>query len=318
MILGGGALNASAAATSIAEKLGAPVFTTTAGKGSIRADHPLCRGYRLGDPATVAFLKSCDAVLCVGSELSETDFWDTSAILEQNLIRIDIDPGSLARPHTADIAILGDARAALDQLEPMINKRKTGTITPEEVLQDSGDQARNTIVKALEVIRASLPEETIVASDMTQIAYIANEVFPVLKPHTYIHPVGFGTLGFGLPAGIGAKLGAPETPVAILHGDYGIQYTINELGTAVEHRLPVIILLWNNERLGAIHDSMARAGIQPNNVTLMNPDFQMLAKAYGAHAEKPANLRALEQAIKAALKAEGPTLIEMTPRMVNG
>ncbi len=63
---------------------------------------------------------------------------------------------------------------------------------------------------------------------------------------------------------------------------------------------------------------MARAGIQPNNVTLMNPDFQMLAKAYGAHAEKPANLRALEQAIKAALKAEGPTLIEMTPRMVNG
>ncbi len=127
-------------------------------------------------------------MLCVGSELSETDFWDTSAILEQNLIRIDIDPGSLARPHTADIAILGDARAALDQLEPMINKRNTGTITPEEVLQDSGDQARNTIVKALEVIRASLPEETIVASDMTQIAYIANEVFPVLKPHTYIHP----------------------------------------------------------------------------------------------------------------------------------
>ena len=153
---------------------------------------------------------------------------------------------------------------------------------------------------------------------MTQIAYVANEVFPILKPHTWIHPVGFGTLGFGLPAGIGAKFGAGETPVAILHGDYGIQYTINELGTAVEHKLPVIILLWNNERLGAIHDSMANAGIQPNNVTLMNPDFQMLAKAYGCKAEKPVNLKALAEAIKAALKADGPTLIEMTPRMVQG
>ena len=140
----------------------------------------------------------------------------------------------------------------------------------------------------------------------------------MLRPRTWIHPVGFGTLGFGLPAGIGAKFGAGKTPVAILHGDYGIQYTINELGTAVEHQLPVIVLLWNNELLGAIHDSMARAGIQPNNVTLRNPDFQALAKAYGCNAEKPASLKALAQAITAALKADGPTLIEMTPRMVNG
>lgn len=316
MILGGGALNASSAATSIAEKLGAPVFTTTAGKGAIRADHPLCRGYQLGSPAAVEFLRGCDAVLCVGSELSETDFWDTTAILERNLIRIDIDPGSLARPHTAEIAILGDARAALEQLAPKI-EAKPAKPQPRES-QVSDDAARETIVKALEVIRASLPEETIIASDMTQIAYVGNEVFPVLKPHTWFHPVGFGTLGFGLPAGIGAKLGAGDTPVAILHGDYGIQYTINELGTAVEHRLPVVILLWNNERLGAIHDSMARAGIQPNNVTLMNPDFQMLAKAYGARAEKPQNLKALADAIRAALRADGPTLIEMTPRMVNG
>ena len=130
--------------------------------------------------------------------------------------------------------------------------------------------------------------------------------------------MGFGTLGFGLPAGIGAKFGMGKTPVAILHGDYGIQYTINELGTAVEHQLPVIVLLWNNELLGAIHDSMANAGIQPNAVTLKNPDFQALAKAYGCNAEKPASLKELAEAIKAALKAEGPTLIEMTPRMVNG
>ena len=122
MILGGGALNAAAAATRIAEKLNAPVFTTTAGKGAIRGDHPLClRLAALGDPGTMEFLKTCDAILCVGSELSETDFWDTTAIIEKNLIRIDIDPGSLARPHTAEIAILGDARAALEMLEPMLS-----------------------------------------------------------------------------------------------------------------------------------------------------------------------------------------------------
>jgi acetolactate synthase-1/2/3 large subunit/5-guanidino-2-oxopentanoate decarboxylase len=101
-------------------------------------------------------------------------------------------------------------------------------------------------------------------------------------------------------------------------GDYGLQYTLNELGTAVEHRLPVVILVWNNDSLGAIHDNMVQFGIQPNAVKLRNPDFQMLARAYGCNAEKPASLKALAAAIKTALKADGPTLIEMTPRMVHG
>ena len=107
-------------------------------------------------------------------------------------------------------------------------------------------------------------------------------------------------------------------PVAVLIGDYGIQYTINELGTAAEHKLPIVILMWNNNALGEIRDDMVRKGIQPNAVTLQNPDFQALAKAYGLNAEQPKDLKALAAAIKAALKAEGPTLIEMTPRMVHG
>jgi acetolactate synthase-1/2/3 large subunit/5-guanidino-2-oxopentanoate decarboxylase len=170
----------------------------------------------------------------------------------------------------------------------------------------------------LEVIRAALPRETVICSDMTQIAYLANSIFPVYAPHTWIHPVGFGTLGFALPAGIGAKLGVGKTPVAVMIGDYGLQYTLNELGTAVEHELPLVVLLWNNDRLGAIHDNMVTFGIQPNAVQLRNPDFQMLAKAYGCRAGRPENLAALGAAIVAALGADGPTLIEMTPRMVHG
>ena len=117
---------------------------------------------------------------------------------------------------------------------------------------------------------------------------------------------------------IGAKFGVGSKPVVALAGDYGLQYTLNELGTAVEHKLSLPILLWNNDALGQIRDNMVEAGIQPNAVTLQNPDFQMLARAYGARAEKPENLKALSLVIKAALKADGPTLIEMTPRMILG
>ncbi len=315
LILGGGALSAGNTAVNIAEKLGCPIITTTAGKGAVRADHPLCWGYLLGYPETQKIISESDAILCVGSELSETDFWNTDFVITKNLIRIDIDPDSLARPHKAEIAILSDAALALKLLDENLKSNKTqNQIAPQTI----DTPLRNILSQALKVIRDSLPQETVVTSDMTQLAYAANEIFPVYNPHTWIHPVGFGTLGFALPAAIGAKFGVGKKPVAALIGDYGFQYTINELGTAVEHKLPVVILLWNNDALGQIRDDMVSKGIQPNAVTLQNPDFQMLARAYGAKAERPQNLKALGLAITAALNADGPTLIEMTPRMVHG
>jgi thiamine pyrophosphate-dependent acetolactate synthase large subunit-like protein len=172
------------------------------------------------------------------------------------------------------------------------------------------------LTKVLSVIRAALPQETVIASDMTQIAYAANEIFPVNNPRTWLHPVGFGTLGFALPAAIGAKIGVGQKPVAALVGDYGFQFTINELGTAVEHKLPIPILLWNNNALGQIRDDMVRKGIEPNAVTLRNPNFGRLAESYGAHYTQPASLAALGPAITQALQAEGPTLIEMSPAML--
>jgi 5-guanidino-2-oxopentanoate decarboxylase len=316
LILGGGALSAGKSAAEIAEKLGCPILLTTAGKGAVRADHPQCWDYRLGLPETQKIISESDAILCVGSELSETDFWSSDFVISKNLIRIDIDPESLARPHSAEIAILADAEIALAKLAAALNVKPASA--PRNAPPTDDSPLRKTLTQVLRVIRDCLPEETVIASDMTQIAYAANEIFPVYRPNTWIHPVGFGTLGFALPAAIGAKFGVGETPVAALIGDYGFQYSLNELGTAVEHKLPLVILLWNNDALGQIRDDMVRKAIQPNAVTLQNPDFQMLAKAYGARAERPENLRALGQAITAALKAEGPTIIEMTPRMVQG
>ena len=315
IILGGGALAAGAAALSIAEKLGAPILLTVAAKGAVRADHPLCWDYRLGLQQTQAIIAGADAILCAGSELSETDFWNTEFVIAKNLIRIDLDPQSLARPHPAEIAILSDARVALEQISALI----TAAPNPRRIAPSTDDSPlRKMLAQVLNVIRDHLPDNTVVASDMTQIAYAANEIFPMYTPRTWLHPVGFGTLGFALPAAIGAKFGVGEMPVAALMGDYGLQYTANELGTAVEHRLPLVILLWNNDALGQIRDDMVSKGIQPNAVTLQNPDFQMLARAYGCRAERPENLKALGIAIVAALTANGPTLIEMTPRMVHG
>jgi 5-guanidino-2-oxopentanoate decarboxylase len=316
IVLGGGALDAGYAALEIAEKLGAPILTTTAGKGAVPAHHPSCWGYCLASPEIQKQLAESDCVLAVGTELSETDFWTTEFRLSGNLIRIDIDPSSLARPHAAMLAVLADAEEALTRLARKINS--TGKLLPAKPVAHEPDALGNMLAKVLGAIRDSLGEETVIASDMTQIAYAANAVFPVSKPRTWLHPVGFGTLGFALPAAIGAKFGVGETPVVALAGDYGFQYTLNELGTAVEHKLSIPILLWNNTALGQIRDDMVNKGIQPNAVTLRNPDFQALAKAYGARAEKPANLNALAKAINASLKADGPTIIEMSEAMVRG
>lgn len=316
IILGGGALDAGEAAVEIAEKLKAPIITTTAGKGAVPASHPLCLGYVLGQPRAWQMLAEADTILCAGSELSETDFWNTDVLIERNLIRIDIDPSAVARPHAAEIAILADARLSLEAIAAGVTEKSSAAEARFELGEP--DALRAMLAKVLEVIRAELPEDTVICSDMTQIAYAANEIFPVMQPRTWIHPVGFGTLGFALPAGIGAKFGVGDRPVAVMTGDYGLQYTLNELGTAVEHKLPIVILMWNNDALGQIRDDMVNKGIQPNAVTLKNPDFQMLARAYGLNAEKPQNLTALAEAIRKALAADGPTLIEMTPRMVHG
>ncbi len=313
IILGGGALEAGDAALAIAEKLGCPVITTTAGKGAIPAAHPLCWGYCLGNPMVQQMLLKADCILAVGTELSETDFWDTQVVIEKNLIRIDIDAAAIARPHVAEVPILGDAGEALAALNKLIALRSN----PQSLARPTADETplQQVLHTVLDTIRKALPDNSIIASDMTQIAYAANVMFPVHKPRTWLHPVGFGTLGFALPAAIGAKFGRPERAVAALVGDYGFQYSSNELATAVEHQLTLPILLWNNNALGQIRDDMVNKGIQPNAVTLRNPDFQLLAKAYGARAEKPENLKALAKAITVAQNADGPTLIEMSEAM---
>jgi len=129
------------------------------------------------------------------------------------------------------------------------------------------------------------------------------------------HPSGFGTLGYSLPAAIGGAVARAGLPTCCIIGDYGIQYTIAELATAVELGLPLPIIVWDNGKLGAIEDSMISAQIAPNSVIQRNPDFLALAKAYGAQAVQPATLGDIAPALHAAFGADGPTVIRLTPHL---
>jgi 5-guanidino-2-oxopentanoate decarboxylase len=146
---------------------------------------------------------------------------------------------------------------------------------------------------------------------MTQIAYTANHYFPCEQPRGWFHPCGFGTLGYAMPAAIGAKIACPDRAVVALCGDAGFLFTVQELGTAVELGLPLPILLWNNDALGQIAANMREVGIEEIAVKPRNPDFQALARAYGMKAVRPDSLGGIETALREALLAEGPTLIEV-------
>ena len=137
---------------------------------------------------------------------------------------------------------------------------------------------------------------------MTQIAYFGNYAYPVENPGQWFHPSGYGTLGFALPAALGAKISSPARAVIALAGDFGLQFTITELMTAVEEGLSLPIVVWNNSALGQIRDDMVAAHIPQLGVIARNPDFVALARACGAQGCRVHDPAALAAAIRAALE----------------
>jgi thiamine pyrophosphate-dependent acetolactate synthase large subunit-like protein len=163
----------------------------------------------------------------------------------------------------------------------------------------------------LRAIKTALPWDGVVFSDMTQIAYFGNYAYPVDNPGQWFHPSGYGTLGFALPAAIGAKISTPARAVIALAGDFGLQFTLLELMTAVEAGLSLPIVVWNNSALGQIRDDMVAAHIPELGVIARNPDFVALAQACGAESYRVHDPAALTEAIRTALNHAGPTLIEV-------
>jgi acetolactate synthase-1/2/3 large subunit/5-guanidino-2-oxopentanoate decarboxylase len=301
------------------QKLGAAAFETYAGRG-IAGRHALNFGSMLGRPDSAAVIGSADVVVLVGTELGQTDLWRDDAGLSGKVLQIDIDPSGF-HP-AADIAVVARARAFFDHLDRLLERHDAVAEWTEaevraarERWRQQVDAERPGILPVAEALRACLPESTMIFSDMTQFAYSAAEVWTSAHPGHWHHPSGFGTLGYALPAAIGGCMARPGLPTLAVAGDYGFQYTVQELGTAVELGLPLPILVWDNGKLKEIEDSMVRAQIAPNAVVTRNPDFCRLAEAYGAAATRPGSLDALQADVAAAFAADRPTLIHVTPEL---
>jgi 5-guanidino-2-oxopentanoate decarboxylase len=338
VIAGGGARAAGAELQRLVEALDCPLFTTTAAKGVLPESHAANFGATLPFRPAQQLIAEADVVLAVGTELAETDLFSSPKLaIGGLLIRIDVDPVKLADHYAADVCIWADARSALSAINRALPGRlqslSTGGwqnaagATPGArrgwggALGGSGqfragidaalDEKSRAMACALRAIKAALPWDAVVFTDMTQIAYLGNYAFAVDGPGQWFHPSGYGTLGFALPAALGAKLAAPARAVVALAGDFGVQFTLNELMTAVEVGLSLPLLVWNNGALGQIRDDMIAAGIPATAVVARNPDFVALAKACGASGVRTAGAAALTDALRTALYAAGPTLIEI-------
>ena len=318
IVFGGGARYADCVA--LMRETGAAAFTTYAGRGVLGADHPMNFGSYLARPGSAEIFAQADLVLAIGTELAEVDLWRHEAGHSCPMIRVDIDAAQLVDPHRAETTLLADAGWFISRLcDALVDHTPHTLWTPKAVAAARArwraeiEAERPGILPVVDLLREELPHDTIFYSDMTQFAYAAKEVFALDGPGLWFHPSGFGTLGYALPAAIGGKIGAGAQPVVAIAGDYGFQYTLQELAVAVELGLNLPIILWDNGKLGEIEDSMVRAQIAPNAVIQRNPDFCKLAEAYGAASATPQNRAELRAALQAALKADGPTLIHVTP-----
>lgn len=329
---GGGATGASAALAEIAELLGAPVITSIMGKGVVSEDHPYSLGHAWNpwadsNPAD-ALLNDADVMLAIGSKLGaqETYYWKMP--VPDTLIRVDIDPVEVANNYgPPTLGIIADAAATADALLEVLRGRSSDIqprTQPDEVealRQEvlSVDETQALFAAHSDALRAAIPRDGIIVQDMTMMSYRMNNRYPAYAPRTYLFPSTYGTLGFSLPAAIGAKIGKPDTPVVCVVGDGGFQFTMQELATAIQFDVSLPIVIFNDSTYTAVKDAMTwtYGGDRTMAVDLVNPDYVKLAGAYGipgVRVERPEDLQA---AVTEAYNAAGPTIIDVPiPKVV--
>jgi acetolactate synthase-1/2/3 large subunit len=166
------------------------------------------------------------------------------------------------------------------------------------------------VAEFIATLRRALPDDAIVVNDQTLVNYWMEWRFPVLAPRTFLYPVGSAVLGYGLPAALGAQIACPGRAVVAVIGDGGLLFSLGELATAVKYRLPVVIVLMNDDRYGAIKWLQERMFGRWGEADLANPDFPALARAFGARGERVKDVAALPGALATARSADGPTLLE--------
>ena len=317
LVLGGGARGASAAATEVAERLGAPVLTTVNGKGVVSERHPLSLGASIRLRTAQAWLAGRDVVLAVGTELGESDLWRPAPALRGTLVRVDVDPAQLEKNLPADLGLAADAGAALAALLaalPAGARRPPGPEVEEvraairaEALEDGAPW-----LALVDALAGALGPAGVLSGDSTMPAYYGVAHFLAMDAAArFIYPTGYATLGYALPAAIGAKLAHPDRPVIALVGDGGLLFTATELATATELGLPLPVVVPNNGGYGEIRAQMEEGGMEPIAVDLRVPDLPALGEAFGGAGTCVDDPAELEGVLREALERPGPTVVEV-------
>ena len=313
IVVGGGAQDASAEVTAIAEMLQAPVIAHRMGQGVLDRRNPLAGNILVGHK----LWETTDVVLAVGTRLNvQLTQWGTDANLK--IIHIDADADELDRVQRPAIGIVGDAapvlRALLDALPRHARRRdpRRDELLGLRAEMDAKVAFLQPQIAYLEAIRAELPEDGIFVDELTQLGYVGRMVFPVYRPRTYISPGYQGTLGWGVATALGVKLARPDKPVVAVSGDGGFLFNAQELATAVQQRIPVVIVLVNDNAYGNVRRIQADMfGNRLIASDLHNPDFQKFVESFGALAMRATSPAELRERLRAALKADMPTVIEV-------
>jgi thiamine pyrophosphate-dependent acetolactate synthase large subunit-like protein len=315
ILVGVGISDGGAAIRQFAELLQCPVFTTTSGKGMFPGDHPLSLGCisRLG--AVQEVFQQSDLLISFGARLTEFDTGRFGLQLPPQHIQV-VGDASYAGDRIPSRKIIGKtaeiAQAFAQGAGPRSSWCDIAAIKASESkrLEALGQDSYS----ALKLIRASMHRNDVLVNDQSILNYWASAFFPVLEPGTFFYPSGSGTLGYALPAAIGAacavKRSGEARKIVCIAGDGGFQYTQHELATLAQYDLPVKILLVNDDSYGVIAFLQRTMFGQTHEVALKNPDFCRVAEAYGIRAERITSIDALQQRIPQWLSAPGPALLE--------
>ncbi len=322
ILAGGGVITAGAEPllARLAEWLGAPVLQTAMGKCSLPASHPLAAGlpwFQATSDLTgmesffKPLLSEADGLLAIGCRFSQAATGTWAMPRPPSLAQIDVDPEEIGRHYPVDVGVHADARLALKQLLPLLPETPR---MPWGTPPKRRESWRLPGIEVLTALRRALPADAILSVDVTRLGYILMSDFPLDHPRTFLHPAGAVSMGYGIPAALAAKAAFPERAVVAIAGDGGFQMSGLELATAVQERLPIVILLVNDNSLTLIRATQKRRYAERYiAVDLRNPDFGKFAAAFGVRYSRADNDEAFERALREALQADVATVIEIRP-----
>lgn len=308
------------------EKADLPCGCTLLGLSALPSKHPLNKGMlgMHGNLGPNVKTNECDVLIAVGMRFDDRVTGDLSTYARQaKVIHLDIDPSEIGKNVPVDVPVLGNCKRTLSLLterivakkhtewiesfQPYEEKEYTQVIKP-EVFPEDGPLNMGEVVN---VVSEATDNEAILVTDVGQNQMLACRYFKFAKKRSVVTSGGMGTMGFCLPAAIGATFGAPERTVCAFMGDGGLQMTMQELGTVMEQKAPVKIILMNNNYLGNVRQWQAMFFNRRYSFTpMMNPDYMQIAAAYGIPSRRVMDRLELNDAIREMLKTDGPFLLE--------